>query len=326
VPVVTIVEALRDALAEELERDERVVLFGEDVKLSPYGIQKGLYERFGPSRVRNTPLSEAAFVGAGIGAALAGLRPVVDVMVGTFTYVAMDQLYNQAAKLRYMSGGQTAIPVVYLATSGAAGSAAAQHSDSPYSLFMGAPGLKVVLPSTPYDAKGLLKAAIRDDNPVLFFEPLALLGEKGEVPEGDFVVPLGRADVKRAGVDGTIVAIGAMVKVALEAAAALSERGVDVEVVDVRTARPLDADTILDSIRRTRRLVVVDEGYQPGLASEVAALAAEHALDALAAPVVRVTTPTVPIPFSPPLEQAVIPDAQRVVEAVSALVPEPIAP
>jgi pyruvate/2-oxoglutarate/acetoin dehydrogenase E1 component len=326
VPLVTIVEALRDALAEEMERDDRVMLFGEDVKLSPYGIQKGLHERFGPSRVRNTPLSEAAFVGAGVGAALAGLRPVVDVMVGTFTYVAMDQLYNQAAKLRYMSGGQAAIPVVYLATSGAAGSAAAQHSDSPYALFMGAPGLKVVLPSTPYDAKGLLKAAIRDDNPVLFFEPLALLGERGEVPAGDFVVPLGRADVKRPGADATIVAIGAMVKVALEAAAVLSERGVEAEVIDVRTARPLDAETILDSVRRTRRLVIVDEAYQPGLASEVAALAAEYALDALVAPVARVTTPTVPIPFSPPLEQAVIPDAQRVVEAVSALVPEAVAP
>ena len=318
-PVITVTQAMRDAILEEMERDPKVFVYGEDVELSVYGAQKGIRERFGRERIWNTPLSEAAFIGAGIGAAMAGVRPVIDLMVGTFTYVSMDQLYNQSAKLRYMSGGQAKIPLVIMATSGARGSAAAQHSDSPYSLFMSAPGIKVVIPSTPYDAKGLMKAAIRDDNPVLYFEPLALLGEKGEVPEGDYVVPLGEADIKRPGSDVTIVTVGNMVKVALTAAMQLADRGIDAEVVDVRSVRPLDERTILDSVRKTHRLVVVDEARQPGLAAEVSALAAEQAFEALVAPIARVTAPNVPMPFSPPLEKAVVPNAERVTVVTAAL-------
>lgn len=325
-PVITVTQAMRDAILEEMERDPKVFVYGEDVELSVYGAQKGIRERFGRERIWNTPLSEAAFIGAGIGAAMAGVRPVIDLMVGTFTYVAMDQLYNQAAKLRYMSGGQAKIPLVIMATSGARGSAAAQHSDSPYPLFMSAPGIKVVIPSTPYDAKGLMKAAIRDDNPVLFFEPLALLGEKGEVPEGDYVVPLGVAEIKRPGSDVTIVTVGNMVKVALTAAMQLADRGIDAEVVDVRSVRPLDERTILDSVRKTHRLVVVDEARQPGLAAEVSARAAEQAFDALVAPIARVTAPNVPMPFSPPLEKAVVPNAERVTAVTAALCGERIRP
>lgn len=314
--VITITEAMRDAIGEELERDSNVIVYGEDVELSVYGAQSGLLERFGRERIWNAPLSEATFVGAGLGAAMSGVRPVIDLMIGTFTYVAMDQLYNQAAKLRYMSGGQAKMPLVVMAVCGARGSAAAQHSDSPYPLFMSASGLKVVLPSTPADAKGLLKASIRDDNPVLFFEPLALLGEKGEVPDEEFVVPLGKADIKRGGDAVTVVGVGATVKMALEAATTLAGDGIEAEVVDVRSLRPLDEEAILRSVRKTGRLVVVDEARQPGLAAEVSAIAAEHAFHALKAPIARVFTPNVPIPFSPPLEGAVLPNTEKVVAAV----------
>ncbi len=318
--VITITEAMRDALGEELERDPNVIVYGEDVELSVYGAQNGLMERFGRERIWNAPLSEATFVGAGLGAAMSGVRPVIDLMIGTFTYVAMDQLYNQAAKLRYMSGGQAKMPVVVMCVCGARGSAAAQHSDSPYPLFMSASGIKVVLPSTPADAKGLLKASIRDDNPVLFFEPLSLLGEKGEVPDEEFVVPLGRADIKRRGDAVTIVGVGATVKMALEAATALAAEGIEAEVVDVRTLRPLDENAILESVRKTGRLVVADEARQPGLAAEVSAIAAEHAFDTLKSPIARVFTPNVPIPFSPSLEGTVLPSAEKVAAAARRVV------
>ncbi len=318
--VITITEAMRDAIGEELERDPNVIVYGEDVELSVYGAQNGLVERFGRERIWNAPLSEATFVGAGLGAAMSGVRPVIDLMIGTFTYVAMDQLYNQAAKLRYMSGGQAKMPVVVMCVCGARGSAAAQHSDSPYPLFMSASGIKVVLPSTPADAKGLLKASIRDDNPVLFFEPLSLLGEKGEVPDEEFIVPLGRADIKRRGDTVTIVGVGATVKMALDAAATLAAEGIEAEVVDVRTLRPLDEHAILESVRKTGRLVVADEARQPGLAAEVSAIAAEHAFDTLRAPIARVFTPNVPVPFSPPLEGAVLPSAEKVAAATRRVV------
>ena len=318
--VITITEAMRDAIGEELERDPNVIVYGEDVELSVYGAQNGLVERFGRERIWNAPLSEATFVGAGLGAAMSGVRPVIDLMIGTFTYVAMDQLYNQAAKLRYMSGGQAKMPVVVMCVCGARGSAAAQHSDSPYPLFMSASGIKVVLPSTPADAKGLLKASIRDDNPVLFFEPLSLLGEKGEVPDEEFIVPLGRADIKRHGDTVTIVGVGATVKMALEAATMLAAEGIEAEVVDVRTLRPLDENAILESVRKTGRLVVADEARQPGLAAEVSAIAAERAFDTLRAPIARVFTPNVPVPFSPSLEGAVLPSAEKVAAAARRVV------
>jgi pyruvate dehydrogenase E1 component beta subunit len=318
---ITMIQAMYEAMAEEMRRDSTVFLMGEDVRLSIYGTSKGLVEEFGPERVRNTPLSEAAFVGAGVGAAAMGMRPIVDLMVGTFTYVAMDQLCDQAAKIRYMSGGQCTVPVVYLATSGAEGSAAGQHSDSPYPLFMNMGGLKVVLPSTPYDAKGLLKAAIRDDNPVLYFEPLAIFGTKGPVPEEEFVVPLGVADVKRAGTDVTIVALGALVPRALAAAEELARDGISAEVVDPRTLVPLDRASILTSVRKTGRLVVADEARRTcGAAAEIASLVAEEAFDALRAPVRRVTAPDTPVPFSPVLEQWYVPDTARIAAAARELV------
>jgi pyruvate dehydrogenase E1 component beta subunit len=318
---ITMVQAMYEAMAEEMRRDSRVFLMGEDVRLSIYGTSKGLVDEFGPDRVRNTPLSEAAFVGAGVGAAVMGMRPIVDLMVGNFFYVAMDQVCDQAAKIRYMSGGQCRVPVVYLATTGAEGSAAGQHSDSPYPLFMNMGGLKVVLPSTAYDAKGLLKAAIRDENPVIYFEPLAIFGEKGPVPEGEVIVPLGSADVKRAGTDVTIVAIGALVPLALSAAETLAQDGISAEVVDPRTLVPLDRAAILASVRKTGRLVVVDEARRTcGVAAEIAALAAEHAFDALKSPVRRVTAPDTPVPFSPVLEQWYVPDAARIAAAARELV------
>jgi pyruvate dehydrogenase E1 component beta subunit len=318
---ITMIQAMHEAIAEEMRRDPTVFLMGEDVRLSIYGTSKGLVSEFGPERVRNTPLSEAAFVGAGIGAAIMGMRPIVDLMVGNFTYVAMDQLCDQAAKIRYMSGGQCTVPVVYLATTGAEGSAAGQHSDSPYSMFMNMGGFKVVLPSTPYDAKGLLKAAIRDDNPVLYFEPLAIFGNKGPVPEGEFIVPLGVADVKRPGTDLTIVAIGALVKRTLAAAAELAGEGISAEVMDPRTLVPLDATGIVASVRKTGRLVVVDEArHTCGAAAEIGALVAEEAFDSLLAPIRRVTAPDTPVPFSPVLEQRYVPDTARIVEAAHQVV------
>jgi len=318
---ITMIQAMHEAIAEEMRRDPSVFLMGEDVRLSIYGTSKGLLEEFGPERVRNTPLSEAAFVGAGVGAAVMGMRPVVDLMVGNFTYVAMDQLCDQAAKIRYMSGGQCTVPVVYVATTGAGGSAAGQHSDSPYPLFMNMGGLKVVLPSTPYDAKGLLKAAIRDNNPVVYFEPLAVFGDKGPVPEGEVIVPLGVADVKRPGADVTIVALGALVKCALAAAGELERAGISCEVVDPRTLVPLDTDIIVASVRKTGRLVVVDEARRTcGAAAEIAALIAEKAFDNLRSPIRRVTAPDTPVPFSPVLEQWYVPDATRIVEAVHQVV------
>ena len=313
---ITLIQAMYEAIAEEMRRDPTVFLMGEDVRLSIYGTSKGLLREFGPERVRNTPLSEAAFVGAGVGAAIMGMRPIVDLMVGNFTYVAMDQLCDQAAKIRYMSGGQCTVPVVYLATTGAEGSAAGQHSDSPYPLFMNMGGLKVVLPSTPHDAKGLLKAAVRDNNPVFYFEPLAIFGDKGPVPEGEFIVPLGVAEVRRPGTDLTIVATGALVKRALAAASELAGEGISAEVIDPRTLVPLDTAGIVASVRKTGRLVLVDEARRTcGAAAEIAAVVAEEAFDSLLAPIRRVTGPDTPVPFSPVLERTYVPDTARIVEA-----------
>jgi pyruvate dehydrogenase E1 component beta subunit len=314
-------QAILEALTEEMDRDSRVFLMGEDVQLSIYGTSKGLVKRFGQERVRNTPISESAFAGAAIGAALAGARPVVDLMVGNFFYVAMDQIADQAAKLRYMTGGQCRIPAVWMSTAGATGSAAAQHSDSPYPLFMNVGGLKVVLPSTPADAKGLLKSAIRDDNPVIYFEPLSLMGAKGPVEEGDAaLVPIGEARIARSGEDITLVAVGMTVPTAIQAADVLAAGGISVEVLDLRTLVPLDHERLFASVRKTGRLVVVDEARRScGAAAEVAALVAEHAWEALRGPIRRVTAPDVPVPFSPPLEAAYLPSADRVVEAARSL-------
>ncbi len=273
-------------------------------------------ERFGPERVRNTPISETGFIGAGIGAAVTGYRPVVEIQIASFFLVAMDQICNQAAKLRYMSGGQATVPITVRTVNGVIGSAAAQHSETMYSMFMNTPGLKIAAPSTPYDAKGMLKSAIRDDSPVLFFEHLRLGAKKGPVPETDYLVPLGKAAVVREGRDVTLVAIAWMVDLALEAAKTLEAEGVSAEVIDVRTLAPLDKETILESVQKTGRVVVVDEAHRTGsAASEIAAIIAEEAFSRLHAPVRRVCSLDVPVPFSPPMENFVIPSVPKIVTA-----------
>ncbi len=331
----TIVLALRQALVEEMERDPSVVLLGEDIAVfgGAYRVTEGLLERFGGSRVRDTPISEAAIVGAGIGAAMTGLRPVVEIQFNDFLACAMDQVCNQAAKMRSMMGGQASVPMVIRAPVGATGRAA-QHSQSLEAWFLHTPGLKVVFPSTPYDAKGLLKSAIRDDNPVMFFEHKLLYGSSSPggkaktavdglgaafapAPEEDYLVPLGKADVKRSGGDVTVVATGLMVHKALAAAERAAGEGIDVEVIDPRTLAPLDRGTILASVRKTGRLVAASEDVLTcGVASEIAALVAEQALWYLDAPILRVSVPDTPIPFAPVMERAVIPQAETILEAI----------
>ncbi|MBX9962634.1 MAG: alpha-ketoacid dehydrogenase subunit beta [Burkholderiales bacterium] len=316
-----LIQAINEALCEEMERDPRVILFGEDVKISLFGDTKGLAERFGEQRVRNTPIAETAMSGMAVGAAAAGYRVVCHMMFANFLYTGFDAIANQAAKLHYMTAGQIKLPIVYMAVMGAGRSAGAQHSDVPYPMLMNLGGIKVVVPSTPADAKGLLKAAIRDDNPVVFLQPARRGGEQGEVPEGEHVVPLGMADIKRPGTDVTIVAIGAMVRHALRGADILQQENISAEVVDPRTLFPLDVATILASVRRTGRLVVVDEARTTcSAASEIVALAAEQAFDRLAAPPRRVTVADVAIPYAPSLEKAVLPDEHTVVRAVREVV------
>ena len=311
-----LVTAMRDGLAEAMREDPSVVLFGEDADRSVMGSTRGLIDEFGPARVRNIPLSEATIVGCGVGAA-AGLRPVIDLMVSSFFYITMDQLANQAAKLRYMSGGQVQLPVVYFAATGGAGSAAAQHSESPHPTFIQQAGLKVVMPSTPSDAKGLMLAAVRDPNPVVYLQEASLGGTRGPVPEGPFEVPLGEATVRREGADVTVVAVGRTVRVALAVAEELDGDGVSVEVIDPRTLYPWDADTVMESLARTGRLVVLDTARQScGFAAEVIATACTEAFGSLTAAPVRVTTPDVPIPFAPQLERHLAVDEHKVKAAV----------
>jgi pyruvate/2-oxoglutarate/acetoin dehydrogenase E1 component len=310
---ITFAEAIREALAEEMRRDSRVCILGEDVAEAgtPFKVLSGLVEEFGTSRVIDTPISEAGFTGLGVGAAMTGIRPVVDIMFGDFITLTMDQMVNQAAKIHYMSGGRWNVPMVMRTTLGAARRSAAQHSQSLHAWFSHVPGLKVVLPSTPYDAKGLLKEAIRHDNPVVFFEDKMMYKMKGPVPAEDYTIPLGVADVKRAGEDITFVATSSMVQVALAAADKLAEIGINAEVVDPRTTWPLDEQTIVESVKKTSRAVVLDEGYERyGVTAELAALIAERAFYDLDGPVRRMGAMHVPIPFSPPLEDATIPTPQ----------------
>jgi 2-oxoisovalerate dehydrogenase E1 component len=311
---ITCFEAVFEAIREEMERDERVILIGEDISL--YEIT-GLLTAPGPNRIWSTPISENGFVGMGVGAAVTGLRPVVDLTIASFLFMAMDQLVNQAAKIHYMTAGQARVPAVFRAAMWYGGSNAAQHSDRPYSMFMNVPGLKVVVPANPADLKGLLKAAIRDDDPVLVFEDKNLWFRSGPVRKGDWVVPIGVADVVRKGSDVTVVAIGATVWHALEAAEELGGEGVSVEVIDPRTLVPLDKDTILESVGRTGRLLVADLASRTnGAAAEIAALVAEEAFGSLKAPIIRVTTPDVHIPFSPSMEEPLYPSKEKIVTAV----------
>ena len=305
-----------------MRRDSRVFLLGEDVAEAgtPFKVLSGLVEEFGTKRVVDTPISEAGFTGLAVGAAMTGLRPVVDIMFGDFITLTMDQMANQAAKVHYMSGGRWRVPMVMRTTLGAARRSAAQHSQSLHAWFSHVPGLKVVLPSTPYDAKGLLKTAIRDENPVVFFEDKMMFKMKGPVPAEEYTIPLGVADVKRAGDDITLVATSSMVQVALGAAGLLEEIGVSAEVIDPRTTWPLDEKTLIESVKKTSRAIVIDVGYgRYGVTAEIAAVIAEGAFHYLDAPVKRMGAMHVPIPFSPPLEDVTVPTERSVFEVARGL-------
>ena len=316
-PRKTYIAAIQEALREEMRHDERVVLMGEDLRIGVFAGTRNLHKEFGSERVIDTPISELAVAGAGVGAAATGLRPVVDLMFGTFLYLAFDQIANQAGAMRYMFGGQTTLPVVFMTQNGAGSSNGHHHSQPVHPFFMNMPLIKVVLPSTPYDVKGLLKSAIRDNNPVVFLNSLALGGKRGEVPDEEYVVPLGVADIKRSGKDVTICTAGAMVYKCLDAAEALAAKGIDCEVIDLRTLKPWDEAAVLESVRKTGRFVAVDESFPIcGAASEWAATVAEKAFSALKAPVQRVSNKPVPMPFSPVLEKEVVPSVEDVVAAV----------
>jgi pyruvate/2-oxoglutarate/acetoin dehydrogenase E1 component len=321
-------QAINEALAQEMERDKTVILMGEDVAGGsgtegqmdawggPLGITKGLWSKFG-DRVMDTPISESAFVGAAIGAAVSGLRPVAELMFVDFMGVCFDQIFNQAAKFRYMFGGKAVTPLVVRTMCGAGFRAAAQHSQCLYPIFTHIPGLKCVVPSTPYDAKGLLIQAIRDDDPVIFFEHKLLYPMQGDVPQEPYVIPFGEASFVREGSDVTIVTLGRMVHVASDAAVALAKDGIDCEIIDLRTTSPLDEDSVLESVEKTGRVIVVDEASpRCNIATDISALIAEKAFASLKAPILRVTPPHTPVPFSDVLEDMYIPDAAKVVSAV----------
>lgn len=317
--MITYREAMREALREALNRDERVFLMGEDVGAygGCFGVSRGLLEEYGPHRIRDTPLSESAFVGAGIGAALGGMRPIVEIMTGNFSLLALDQILNNAATLRHMSGGQLGVPLVIRMATGAGRQLAAQHSHSLEAFYAHIPGLRVVSPATVADARGMLWTALQDPDPVVIFEPIALYSSEGEMAAQDELVDIDRAMVRRAGTDVTIVAFGATLPTALSAAELLAAEGVSAEVIDLRSLRPLDEATVLESVARTHRLVIVDECWRSvGIAAEIAARAAEYAYYDLDAPIGRVCTAEVPIPYAKQLEEAALPQAEAVVDAV----------
>lgn len=318
----TFAEAIREALAEEMRRDPRVFILGEDVAEAgtPFKVLSGLVDEFGKERVIDTPISEAGITGLSVGAAMTGLRPVVDIMFGDFITLTMDQMVNQAAKVHYMSGGKLKVPMVMRTTLGATRRSAAQHSQSLHAWFSHIPGLKVAVPSTPYDAKGLLKTAIRDDNPVAFFEDKMMYKLKGPVPAEEYTILFGVADFKRTGTDITIVATSSMVHVALGAARTLEEIGISAEVVDPRTTFPLDKQTLIESAKKTSRAIVVDEGYERyGVTAEIASVITDGAFYYLDAPVKRMGAMDVPVPFSPPLEDATVPTEKAVFEMAKTL-------
>ena len=313
----TYAEAIREALAEEMRRDVTVFIVGEDVAEAgtPFKVLSGLVEEFGKDRVIDTPISEPGFSGLGVGAAMTGMRPVVDLMFGDFLTLAMDQIVNQAAKIHYMSGGKLKAPIVFRTTLGATRRSAAQHSQSLHAWVSHVPGLKVALPSTPYDAKGLLKTAIRDENPVVFFEDKMMYKLKGPVPAEEYTIPFGVADIKLAGNDITLVATSSMVQVALGAAEMLQQVGISAEVIDPRTTFPLDKQTLIESAKKTSRAIVIDEGYERyGVTAEIASVIADGAFYYLDAPVKRMGAMDVPVPFSPVLEDLTVPTEKTVFE------------
>lgn len=324
----TFKEAITEALMQEMERNEKVFLMGEDLQVfyggGPFGVTPAekFVKKFGPERVIDTPISEAGFIGAAAAAAATGLHPVVELMFVDFFGVCMDQIYNQAAKMRYMFGGQAKVPMVIRTVIGGGFGFAAHHSQCLYSIFAHLPGLKIVIPSTPYDAKGLLASAIRDEDPVMVFEHKGLYSSaKGPVPEEPYIIPFGKADIKREGKHVTVVATSLMVHKAINAAQRLEKEGISLEIVDPRTIVPLDKKTILESVKKTSKLVIVDEDYERcGFASEIAAMVAEEGLFYLDSPIKRVATPNVPIPYSPALEKVVIPDEDRIIKTVKQIV------
>lgn len=323
---ITYLEAIQQAQAEEMERDSKVFIMGEDIRCNVFGTTTGFVERFGEERVRDTPISENGFIGAAGGAAMVGMRPIVDATISSFLFPAMDQICSIIAKSRYIYGGQAQLPLVIRSCLFYGNSNAAQHSDRPYSMFMNMPGLKIIAPSNARDMKGLLKAAIRDDDPVLSFEDSTCWTVKSEVPDdADFLIPLGKGEVKREGTDVTVIAIAGAVNIALKAADKLKAEGISVEVVDPRTLVPLDRDIILRSVRKTGRAICVDPAHKTcSAASEIAATIAEEAFEALRAPVVRVTTPDTHLPFSPHIEKPLYPSVERIMDAARRLVGAPV--
>lgn len=312
-------EALREAMQEEMRRDDRVFLMGEEVAQynGAYKVSQGMLDEFGDRRVIDTPIAELGFAGIGVGAAMNGLRPIIEFMTFNFSLVAIDQVVNAAAKMLSMSGGQFNVPIVFRGPSGSAGTLGAQHSQVFESWYANVPGLKVVSPSNPYDAKGLLKSAIRDNDPVIFMESEQMYGDKGEVPEGEYLIPIGVADVKRTGTDVTLVSYNKMMKVAMASAEALAQEGISAEVIDLRTIRPLDSDTIINSVKKTNRLVVIDESWPfASVSSEIAFRVQKDAFDYLDAPVLRVNGADVPMPYALNLVQAYLPSVEKVVKAV----------
>jgi pyruvate dehydrogenase E1 component beta subunit len=312
-------EALREALSEEMRRDESVFLMGEEVAEydGAYKVSQGMLAEFGEKRVIDTPIAELGFAGIGVGAAMNGLRPVIEFMTFNFSLVAIDQVINSAAKMMSMSGGQFTVPIVFRGPTASAGMLSSQHSQAFDNWYANTPGLKVIVPSNPYDAKGLLKSAIRDNDPVIFMESEQMYGEKGEVPEEEYLIPIGVADVKRIGSDVTLVSFGKIIKTCFAAAEELEKDGISCEIIDLRTIRPIDYNTIIDSVKKTNRLVIVEEAWPLGsIATEVSFKVQREAFDYLDAPVLRVTSADVPLPYAPTLIEAALPNADRVVRAV----------
>ena len=312
-------EALREAMSEEMRRDERIFLMGEEVAEynGAYKVSQGMLEEFGSKRIIDTPIAELGFAGIGVGAAMNGLRPIIEFMTFNFSLVAIDQVINAAAKMMSMSGGQFTVPIVFRGPTGSAGMLSSQHSQAFENWYANCPGLKVIVPSNPADAKGLLKSAIRDNDPVIFMESEQMYGDKGLVPENEYLIPIGVADVKKEGTDVTIVSFGKMMKVALKAAEELTKENINAEVIDLRTVRPIDYETVINSVMKTNRLVIVEESWPlASIASEVAFMVQKKAFDSLDAPILRVMGGDVPLPYAPTLIDAYLPNPSRVIKAV----------
>lgn len=315
-------EALNEAMSEEMRRDESIFLMGEEVAEynGAYKVSQGMLDEFGPRRVIDTPITELGFAGLGVGAAMNGLRPIIEFMTFNFSLVAIDQIINSAAKMLSMSGGQYNVPIVFRGATGNAGMLAAQHSQNFENWFANTPGLKVIVPSNPYDAKGLLKSAIRDDDPVIFMESELMYGDKGEVPEEEYLLPIGSADVKREGSDVTIVSFGKIIKVAMEAAEQLSKDGISAEIIDLRTVRPIDYATVVQSVKKTNRLVIVEEAWPlAAISSEITYHVQKHAFDYLDAPIQRINSMDVPLGYAPTLIEEVLPNPKRTIDAVKSV-------